>query len=400
MTKRSYIIFSIIPWDFLKQRPQLLASALSENHKVLYIDRSLVSFKDGVRNLDFIKKPGEFFRGSIEKINDNLYIYKLPAFMPNNLMARLEKSARPIFEFIDIFIRTGRIKEITAKYGFGEEIVGIFNLPEQYHLVGSFKSSLSIFDCMDNFTGFVPVEEREYILSCERKMLEKVEAVTATADLLIEKFKYSGKPVFRIPNAVSEDACDFQSVNSEPEDIKNIPSPIAGYIGCISDWFDIDLLDGAVKADPDLNFVLIGPGRFGDLQNERKFEELLKNKNIYYLGPKKHCELPAYLKRFDAGIIPFQVIPLIECCNPVKVYEYFAAGKPVVSTYWKELDHFGGRIGFGSDGSEFSAKIREAILENSASKIRERTEFAADNTWKQRAEDFDKIKATKKSENK
>ena len=136
--------------------------------------------------------------------------------------------------------------------------------------------------------------------------------------------------------------------------------PTVGYIGAIAEWFDVELVAHAARNRPAWNFVLIGSSAGIDSSRLRRFA------NIKMLGELPYNALPDYVHSFDICIIPFKLTNLIMHTNPVKVYEYLSAGKPVVATPLPELQLLeGGLVYLGSNKDEFLDKLDLAMQEQS-----------------------------------
>jgi glycosyltransferase involved in cell wall biosynthesis len=108
--------------------------------------------------------------------------------------------------------------------------------------------------------------------------------------------------------------------------------------------------------------------------------------NAFYLGKKAYGELPAYLAHFDVATIPFVLNPVTHACSPVKLFEYMAAGKPVVATRMREILKYKS-VRFAGTATEFVAEIEAALKlrENEDHRALLRAEAEA-NTWRARAE--------------
>ena len=104
--------------------------------------------------------------------------------------------------------------------------------------------------------------------------------------------------------------------------------PIAGYYGALARWFDYELLETTARRRPDWNFLLIGPDYDGSLRRA----PALACPNVAWIGPRPYASLPAYLRVFDVATIPFRLGPITMATSPLKLYEYFAGGRPVVTT--------------------------------------------------------------------
>ena len=156
-----------------------------------------------------------------------------------------------------------------------------------------------------------------------------------------------------------------------------IPEPRITYIGVISDWFDLDLLYQAANSLPNYSFVIIGPV-------DILIDKVKGVSNIYFLGAKPHSIIQIYLQNSQVGVIPFIRTKLIESVNPIKLYEYMAAGLPVVSTSWDELENLGSPALLAKDNHEFIEYINKIVTKKDFIDRHLLVNFAQSNTWKNR----------------
>src|SRR5207245_6267817 len=127
---------------------------------------------------------------------------------------------------------------------------------------------------------------------------------------------------------------------------------------------------------PGWTFLLLGPAR-GDTGALRGLP------NVRLLGSRPYADLPAYLGAADAGIVPFVVNDLTHAIHPLKVYEYCAAGLPVVATPMRETAAMGAPLRLAATAAAFAAALEESRRDGPARRA-ERLEFARCNTWDQR----------------
>src|SRR6185369_151204 len=127
--------------------------------------------------------------------------------------------------------------------------------------------------------------------------------------------------------------CEVEHFASVPpgRELQRDGRPVIGYFGAISEWFDIALVVALARARPGWRFVLVGSTFGCDTREARRLP------NIEMKGEVPYAELPGWVHGFDVCIIPFVLNELTSCTNPVKVYEYLSAGKPVVATRLPEL---------------------------------------------------------------
>lgn len=242
----------------------------------------------------------------------------------------------------------------------------------------------SIYRMSDDTPEF-PDTPKSYA-TIERETARRVDLVVATAGCLAERARRLGaRRVLHLPNA-----CDPARFTAgpfpEPADLARYPRPRAIYAGAIDSWFDAALLAETAALRPDWTFVLLGPVR-ADLRR------LQNRPNIALLGARAYADLPAYLGASDAGLVPFRKGPLTEAIHPIKVYEYCAAGLPVVSVPLRETAATGAPILFAGDAAAFGAALDRARVEG-ASGRRERVAFAEANSWDARYAKLKEMLAT------
>jgi glycosyltransferase involved in cell wall biosynthesis len=170
------------------------------------------------------------------------------------------------------------------------------------------------------------------------------------------------------------------NANHEPEDfpeeLKDIKHPVAGFVGGISDWVDVSLIAAAARQLPEVNFVLIGPV----LADVSCFTGM---DNVRLLGAKPYKNLPAYVRNFDVCLVPFKINKLTESVNPIKMFEYLAAGKPVISTPLPEVLAYRDVVTIAEGEQETVAGIRAALepTAHSGISIGRRQQVARENSW-------------------
>jgi glycosyltransferase involved in cell wall biosynthesis len=107
---------------------------------------------------------------------------------------------------------------------------------------------------------------------------------------------------------------------------------------------------------------------------------------VYFLGPKPYEQIPFYGKEFDVAIMPWNRNKWIQFCNPVKIKEYLALGKPVVSTYYPEIEPYSDIVYIAQDNDAFVFRILEALEERDPAKAEERRKRVHNETWDSKVE--------------
>ncbi|MBI5077269.1 glycosyltransferase [Candidatus Falkowbacteria bacterium] len=266
--------------------------------------------------------------------------------------------------------------------------------------IGKLNEKLFIFDTVDNWT-----EHAAYLkLMSKRKLIKNYQAIAEKADLIFtvsrelkDFYRELGRTrdVHWIPNGV-----DYAHFN-EPEKIEKanplakISGPIIGYLGTIECRVDFDLIAKIASAHRDKTIALCGPV-WPSIKHELK-QKLSKYKNIILTGRVKYDDIPSYINRFDVAIIPHKINEFIKSTNPMKMYDYLACGKPIVTTRGAGVDMFADYVYATNDPNKFVKFIDDAINTDSAEKQNQRREIVRSHSWQARVNEMTRFVVEKLS---
>jgi teichuronic acid biosynthesis glycosyltransferase TuaH len=166
--------------------------------------------------------------------------------------------------------------------------------------------------------------EHDRLVRDETVILEQCREVVVCSPALVVA-KSSTRPVTLIPNAV--DVAAYRTPAPRPTDLPD--GPVAVYLGTIhTDRIDLDLCEAtATGVRGHGHLVLVGPALLSPPDRER-----LIRAGVVLLGAKAHTAVPGYLQHADVLVVPHVVTPFTNSLDPIKLYEYRAVGRPVVST--------------------------------------------------------------------
>lgn len=248
--------------------------------------------------------------------------------------------------------------------------------PFWWPLVSQLEKRGLVYDCLDHHAGFHD-QPNPRLIEAERKLIEASDAVAATSEGLAEDIRKS-RSCHLIRNG-----CEYMRF-SQISRVKSAIRPIIGYVGAVSEWFDGQLLFEAALAKPEWQFDVYGATVGADISRARALP------NVNFFGEIPYESVPSAIANFDVCMIPFRIIPLTLATNPVKVYEYQAGGRPVVSTMLPELVGMENVDVFcAGSTADFIAKIELALdRSGQADRIRLRQEFAQKNDWSKRVDEL------------
>jgi len=148
---------------------------------------------------------------------------------------------------------------------------------------------------------------------------------------------------------------------------------------------DLPMLAELARLRPSWSFALVGP--IGPGEPRADVSQLEAEPNIHLLGPRRYGELPDVLRAADAGLIPYARNTLTESIFPMKVYEYLAAGLPVVATPLPSLSGVSD-IATARDAAGIAELLGEALAADNPERRAERSRAAASHSWERRLDEI------------
>ena len=356
---RDILLFAVIDWHSRVQRPQHIARGLAGGgRRVFYFSKHFVD----------VREPGY----EIESLPGSENLYRIKLHVRGAPSIYFEPPTVEELECLEESLACA-IKDLGI-----ESSVSLIQHPYWYPLVTRLPRTLKVYDCLDHHEGFGDVSEK--LVAVEKEMMAGVDLVTVTSEWLAELAGKKNQNVVIVRNAV-----EYSHFAIRPERIFEDSSGrrIIGYFGAIADWFDIGTVRAVALAFPECLILLVGEDSAGA---KRRLGDL---SNVRFTGEVPYSTLPYYLHAFDVCLLPFRVIPLTLATNPVKIYEYLAAGKPVVSTDLPETAQFGDLVLRASDRADFVRLVGVALDElfsEAEKRSAERRQFASEQTWRHRCE--------------
>lgn len=272
------------------------------------------------------------------------------------------------------------LSKILRKAGVSQLAV-VTSLPTWNDCASSLKrdfGAFSVYDCHDWLPGFSNMSKR--IAAREPEAMEHSDFVLFSALRLQDEFRKLA-PVTERTGVLLRNGVPCWPPFAGPR----VREEVVGYVGAIEEWFDTEVLGNTARALPGVRFRLAGRAPEGLI---RRFRSLA---NVEFLGEIPHQDLPALLATFRAAMIPFKPSRLVHFTDPIKIYEYFHYGLPVVTTFSPDCAEQAGLVYNGQSGREFQLAIIAALAEDGGAREAKRKQLAAGATWLSRGRQLSEL---------
>ena len=358
--ERIIIWRSSFGWDVpLFQRPQHISKNLANNNCLIFYEITRIT--DNVK--------------TYKKIQDNLYLINFKNKLLNKLIFNeLKKINKP--KYIQFYSTDATINlNSLKKY-----------INDGYKIIYEYIDDLSPLLVGTNELPVNIKEKYEYMLKDTENIFVVVTADEIQKDVVTKRG--NEKLVF------SCNGVDYEHFNNldgnfkfdkKFQNILDSKKPIIGYYGALASWFDYEMIKKLAKERPNYNIVLLGI-KYDDSFDKANLDEY---SNIYFLGSKEYDVLPNYANKFDVCTIPFLINDITQATSPLKLFEYMALGKPIVTTAMKECKKYES-VMIANDSNEF-IKLIDHSIELIKAKDKNNNYFsllnkeALENTWEAKA---------------
>lgn len=302
-------------------------------------------------------------RGALEKIEDNFYVLRsfpiLPFFKKYTLFNKLDQN-----------IYYTNIEKSLKEISFKPSVVFTY-MPFFPEALKEFNARI-VYDCVDDHASFGGLINPEFVNELEKRTVQISDVVITTGNpFLKEKLAKFGKEPIQIPNGV---AYEIFSKWLDKKESLSLKKQIV-YVGAIASWFDIDLVKHIAQTFSQFEIILIG---FTSVD----ISSLLELPNVKFLGKLSQEQFAPILWESSSAIIPFKINELTKKVDPLKAYEYLAAGVPVVATPIGNVSDL--PVYVANTKEEFVDQIKKAIEEDSIEKRVKRTLDAKEYSWENR----------------
>ena len=238
-----------------------------------------------------------------------------------------------------------------------EEAILLLQNPMAIGAAENVNCSKFVFDAIDNWLYHPQMQDKELIKRNYEYVEKNADLILTVSEALTKTFSHNNN-VYWVPNGV--DIEYFEEAINKKDATKKV---VVGYVGKIQDRVDFDLIEECVRIFPNVDFVFLGPIYS---QKERSKNLMEAYENIQFKGDVHYNNLPQEMKNFDVTIIPHKVDEFTNSMNPLKLYEYLAAGKIVVTSEVAGIDNISPYVLKATEQGEFISCLKQAIEKSRA----------------------------------
>lgn len=369
-----FIVLSTQDWDELPTRKHRFSRWWAQaGHRVLYVEQQM-HWAGWL--VDLPRQFGRAFRWlqGPRQVESTLWVYSLPIVLPFFQMSGL-------INWINNLFLIPLLRRQLKRLGFEAPVLWTYTA-HSADFIGRLGQRATVYECVDDITGAKGLVSARAIGRMESQLIRGCDLLIVTADALLTSKAPGARRAALIPNGVDVEHMARAGDADLPvaEALATVKHPVIGYLGAIQYWIDTGLLARIARAHPEWSVVLVGPVNL--LANMAPLQGL---PNVLLTGRVPYAEVPQYLKAFDVCVNPYVLDQVAEHCSPLKLYEYVATGKPVVSVDMPEAYRFEGLIEIASDAEDFLRRVEDALAQDDGRRESRRA-AAFNHSWEKRFE--------------
>ena len=357
-------------WDAHWTPVQQVMLRLSETNRIIYIEPFHPAFAWLRKSNSALRKARSEKVPRIREASKNLIIYR-----PSHLYLPFNMKSRFAHAFNSYLYRrelASLLKKLRAHsvvlWAFFTQSLAVLELPVDF----------LIYDCVDDWESFFPhPRERAFVAETDEQMCRRASVVFVGSEPLLKK-KIPSNPSTYVVNHAADIPHFMKAAELTteiPADLAALPTPRLGFIGMIDlIRFDAELIT-ALADSLDAHVIIVGGAMKGA-------ERLLPaHPRIHWLGMRPVAELPRYLRGMDVLLMPYKINEATRNIYPLKLYEYLATGKPVVTTAIPAVEPMRDLLYVSDSAGDFLLNTSKALAEVDPEVVARRMQRASNHTW-------------------
>jgi len=347
-----------------------IARQISRYLPVLYVDTpGMRSPTASGRDLRKIVRIGRKLLARPKQVGPRLWQLTVPQIPYRNL---------PAIDRLNQSLGRWLVSRAARSLGFKRRL-SWFAVPHPAAMAGQVGDEFVVYYCIDDYASLAQMDAAR-IQALDDGLSRRANIVFVSSQSLLDRKLSLSRAVQYSPHGVDFDLFGqaLHPATVIPESARDLPHPVIGYFGSIAHHTDIETIVYLAQQRPRWTFLLIGMASV-DTSSLRALP------NIHFTGAQPYETLPGWAKAFDAAIIPYR--PWFAAhSSSLKVREYLAAGKPVVTVSTPEIENYRKLVSIAGSPEEFLAKIEQELASDSAEARRARQDAVRDSSWQACAE--------------
>lgn len=347
-------------------RAHHFARELARRHRVVFVDPPESLLRSGR------------LRTTAETVADGLVHVRLSGGLPG-------RRWRPVHVLNELrwLKAIGRVLQ-QRNWGARGTRVCLHMLPVWEMAAEALRPDVTVYDAHDDWRSMPP--NPAGLTEClEREHARSADIILSASAATKRNFAELGRTTHPLPNACEAEYFARAMTETEADELAGIPRPRIMFIGGVEESFDTDTVLHVARAMPDVSFVVVGP----EIRRQRA---LRRQANVHMLGERPYDQLPRYLAGAEACWIPYRTTQRVTGRDCIKLYEYLASGRRVVSVPLGRAVELGEHVHV-SDGTAdgMAAACRAALADDSATRREARVAAAREHTWASRAAELERL---------
>lgn len=368
------LLFSSSDWNGLWGSRQQVALELNRRgYRVLFIER--FAGLEHLYRYPEMRQRRFTSRQLVEQV-DGLWRVMPPPLLPGYYYF-------PLVAQLNANIVGWRLNQAIVRFLRGQRPILWMFKPEHHFMIGRYNELVSVYHCIDEYTVGTSGRKKATIEQLENRMLHKADVVFANSIITWENKKKIAPNAIRFPSGAN--VAHFGqalTLTSHPQ-TATLPRPILMYAGSINEKIDLRLLLDLANRRPEWTIVMIGELYLGaDLADLVRIRQL---PNIHLVGKRPFDELPSWFAAADICLLPYVSGEATRYRSPLKLYEYLATGRPIISTPHPEVDELSHCVSIASPDNWID-RINAILQPDGESQRQERLAEAEKHSWKVRVD--------------
>jgi glycosyltransferase involved in cell wall biosynthesis len=373
LTGRDIVCIGFSDWhtDLLTNQQHLLIRAAREN-RILFVE-SLGLRRPQLASRD-LRRIGRRLRSATHPLReiDGLHVLS-PLVLPLH--------SNRLLRSVNAMLLRQYVTRAVARLGLRDPLLWSF-VPQAEALIDVLSPSQILYYIDDDHAAKAGIDAGSF-LAAESRFARRADAVLASAPELVTRMRAFNSNVHYAPN-VADTRLFATALEPGPVDaaLAALPEPRIVFVGAIiAVKIDIPLVVELARLKPEWTFAFVGPVGPGDPRTD--VHGLTELPNVHMLGYRPYEQLPSVLRGADAAIVPYHLDGEMRSVFPMKIYEYLAAGRPVVATPLDTLVDTPDVLK-AATAQELAAQVQDAIERDTTAARRERSQRAQAHSWESR----------------